>query len=278
MNREDPRKLIIELLKKHPEGLTIASISAMTSLHRHTCTKYIHELIGAGAIIQRNVGVAKLCYLENKISENEEKKLLEKLERRRSAEKYSLKVIFSVVLITFLLSEATILAYENSSLNQTFYDNISNTSPLTSSLTLNDSNITQIIETAIENASNSSVEINDSLVPVEIIENMTNDTNILNETPLESSSKFDISFDYPQKITRGEEFRIKAYITNTGSYVAKNIVVNWQLPEGFEIISKSESCENLEPDSNCASEITVKSAVIAALGKNDLKVVVNYEE
>jgi uncharacterized repeat protein (TIGR01451 family) len=268
MSREDPRKLIIELLKKHPEGLPIASIARITGLHRHTTTKYIHELIGAGAIVQRNIGVAKLCYLESKISDDEEKKLLEKLEKRRSAEKYSLKLVFSVVFITFLLSEAVILAYENESLNETFSNNFSiNTSPMTSSLSLNDSNMSEMIETLVENSSNTSVEINDSLIPVE-------------DVPVETGyPKIEINIDYPQKITRGEEVVLKAYATNIGSLKAKNVVVNWQLPYGFEIISDSlENCGDLEPESNCISEIIVKSSLNTVLGINDAKVVVNYEE
>jgi uncharacterized repeat protein (TIGR01451 family) len=302
MSKKDPRKLIIGVLKKHPEGLTIASIARITGLHRHTATKYIHELIGAGAIIQRNIGVAKLCYLK-KISKDEEKKLLEKLERRRSAEKYSLQLIFSVVLITFLLSEAAILAYENESFNETMTNNYSNTSPMTASMILNESNVTQIIETTIENASNTTVETNDSLVPVlnvtnestnnttislvlnnsdiiQIIDNISNEIEnislpITNETV---HPKFDTRLEYPEKITRGETFTVKIYVTNVGSAPAKNIVVNLQLPEGFEITSKSENCGNLEPSSNCVSEINVKTSLSMILGKNDVKIVVKYEE
>jgi transposase len=267
MSKEDPRKLIIELLKIHPEGLTIASISKIIGLHRHTCTKYIHELIGAGAIIQRNVGVAKLCYLENKINDEEEKKLLEKLERRRSAEKYSLKLIASVVLITFLLSEVVIFAYGNNSLNETLTDNMSiNTSPMTSSLSLNDSNISEMIENAIDNASNTTVEINDSLVPADYV--------------FSEGSKFDIKFDYTQKITRGEEFNVKSYVNNIDSSKAKNVVLNWQLPNGFEIVSGNlvENCGDLEPNNACVSEIILKTDISTTLGISDIKIVVNYEK
>ena len=284
MSREDPRKLIIEILKKHPEGLTIVSIAKIIGLHRHTSTKYIHELIGAGVILQRSVGAAKLCYLE-KINDIEEKKLLERLEKRRSAEKYSLKLIFSVVLITFLLSEVAIFAYENNSLNETLSDNISiNTSPLTSSIIFNESNISQMIETAIENSSRESVEINDSLIPISLpnetppveVNETFNDTPVI-EIPIEAHPKFDIIFEYQQKITRLEEFRIKAYITNVGSS-AKNILIDWKLPEGFEIISSNQNCDNLDSNKSCISEVIVKSSFSTALGRNDIKIVINYEE
>ena len=56
------KKKILNLLKKHPEGLTIQKISDSLESSRITATKYIHELIGEGKIYQRKVGIAKLCY------------------------------------------------------------------------------------------------------------------------------------------------------------------------------------------------------------------------
>jgi len=60
------RKRIIEILKKHPEGLTILEITSKVGASRATVTKYIYELRGAGLIRQRKVGVAKLCILEKR--------------------------------------------------------------------------------------------------------------------------------------------------------------------------------------------------------------------
>ena len=67
MSKKDPIKSIIEALKLNPEGLTLLSLAEVTGLHRHTCTKYVHELIGAGIVYQRDVGAAKLCYLNKEI-------------------------------------------------------------------------------------------------------------------------------------------------------------------------------------------------------------------
>jgi hypothetical protein len=122
-----------------------------------------------------------------------------------------------------------------------------------------------MIENAIENTSNATVETNDSLVPSEV--------------PVEGS-KFDINFDYPQKITRGEEFNVKSYVNNIGSSKAKNVVLNWQLPNGFEIVSGNlvENCGDLEPNNACVSEITLKTETSANRGLNDIKIVVNYEK
>ncbi|MEM5872539.1 MAG: hypothetical protein QXD55_01625 [Candidatus Aenigmatarchaeota archaeon] len=268
MNRVENRKLIIEILKKHPEGLTIASIAKISGLHRHTSTKYIYELIGAGLILQRSVGSAKLCYLK-KINENEEKKILENLEKRRCIEKYNFKLVLSVVFITFLLSEATILAYENISFNETF-TNGSNTSPLTSSFILNESEI-------LENALNSSVEnetINESIEFNETIEMpLENEIIVSNET-----GAVDISLEYPERITRGEEFSLKAFVKNINQNSIKNVKVSWILPDEAEVISTNSSCENLEPDNSCFSEIIARLSLSTKLGKNDFKVVVNYEE
>jgi len=59
----NPKKIIIDTIGEHPEGLTFTSLAEHVGLHRHTITKYIYELMGAGVIEQRNVGMAKLCYL-----------------------------------------------------------------------------------------------------------------------------------------------------------------------------------------------------------------------
>jgi len=64
-NSRDMKDVIIETLRKHPEGLTLKDISDLVGHHRHTITKYVYELIGAQVIIQRDIGAAKLCYLKS---------------------------------------------------------------------------------------------------------------------------------------------------------------------------------------------------------------------
>jgi hypothetical protein len=143
MVRKDPIKTIIEALKLNPEGLTLLSLAQVTGLHRHTCTKYIHELIGAGIVYQRDVGAAKLCYLSKKIeTKAEENRIAEELKKKRSG-KYHIRLLVAVVLLTFLLSETVIIAVQNNSLlNKTNFSNI-NTSPITS--TANISNLSSFI-------------------------------------------------------------------------------------------------------------------------------------
>jgi DNA-binding IclR family transcriptional regulator len=57
------RGRILKILKKHPEGLTILDIAGFLELSRITIAKYIYGLAIEGAIRQRQVGSAKLCYL-----------------------------------------------------------------------------------------------------------------------------------------------------------------------------------------------------------------------
>lgn len=60
----DIEKRIVEVLKNHPEGLTIKQIAQKVGLHRLNITKYIYALTASGMIYQRKVGPAKLCYLK----------------------------------------------------------------------------------------------------------------------------------------------------------------------------------------------------------------------
>jgi hypothetical protein len=184
MKRKDPRRLIVDALRKNPEGLTLLSLAEVTGLHRHTCTKYVHELIGAGIVHQRNVGVAKLCYLNSKIATpSDEEKALEALRKKRTR-RVQLRLLVTVVVLSFLLSESVIIAYENSTLlNQT---NISNTSPVTSSVNNSDLNIIPNITESSNNSSNISVDAptNETLLVTDGSVGGTNETDFLdsNET------------------------------------------------------------------------------------------------
>lgn len=69
MNGRDIRNEIIEILKKHPEGLTIVEIEKILKVSKHTATKYIYQLIGEGLVHQRKIGTAKLCHLKDEKNE-----------------------------------------------------------------------------------------------------------------------------------------------------------------------------------------------------------------
>jgi len=316
MDSADPRKSILEVLRKHPEGLTLLSLAKFSGLHRHTVTKYVHELLGAGIIFQRSVGVAKLCYLKEKFkNRSDEKKLLNNLKERRIGKKSQLKVLSIVMFVTFLLSETAILAYQNTSLfNETNLSNFTliNTSPLTASYYPNISpnaasvvnvNIVENINLSIINISteknassenlsvefsyetvpeinktpNESEEVNESIIEpnftVPIIPNETE------EIPEKTPINFEIELDYSEKIIRGEIITVKASVINIDSSTARNIVLSWKIPDGFEIVSDNENefCGILEPNDVCMSEISLKTDISTVLGMNEIKVVVNYE-
>lgn len=76
------KEKILEVLTAYPEGLHIKQIAELVKAHRHTATKYIHELIGAGIVDQREIGPVKLCFLKEKFVEPiKEKEILEKIKR-----------------------------------------------------------------------------------------------------------------------------------------------------------------------------------------------------
>jgi predicted transcriptional regulator len=58
------KERILEVLKKHNEGLPIVKIAEIIGLHRHTVTKYVYELVGADVIQIREIGSAKVCFLK----------------------------------------------------------------------------------------------------------------------------------------------------------------------------------------------------------------------
>lgn len=65
---QEIKSKILQILKEHAEGLSILDISKLSHFHRHTITKYIHELIGAKIIYQRDLGTVKLHYLSKYFS------------------------------------------------------------------------------------------------------------------------------------------------------------------------------------------------------------------
>jgi DNA-binding IclR family transcriptional regulator len=81
--KKQPKKLIMDVLMKHPEGLTLEKIAKLTGMSRLTATKYVHELIGEGKIYQREVGMAKLCYLKERfVREVKEEEVIEKIKEK----------------------------------------------------------------------------------------------------------------------------------------------------------------------------------------------------
>ena len=81
--KKEPKNLILGLLKDHPEGLTIQRLAKLTDMSRITVTKYIHELIGEGRILERKIGVARLMFSKERFLEVvREEDIIKKLRRR----------------------------------------------------------------------------------------------------------------------------------------------------------------------------------------------------
>jgi DNA-binding IclR family transcriptional regulator len=58
------KKRIVEILREHPEGLTIQDLAKITGAHRQTVTKYVLWLDGAGIVYRRRIGAITLQYLK----------------------------------------------------------------------------------------------------------------------------------------------------------------------------------------------------------------------
>ena len=73
---------IVDLLKSHPEGLTIVDIMKKTGLARHTVLARLHGLIGGDKVGVRKINMAKLHSWkpkeeEEKVEQGERAKLVE---------------------------------------------------------------------------------------------------------------------------------------------------------------------------------------------------------
>jgi len=80
--KEEIEKKILEVLRKHPEGMTIADISREIGVHRNTVSKYVFGLVKEHIVAQRRIGVVSLCYLkEDFVKSISGKKDVKKLEK-----------------------------------------------------------------------------------------------------------------------------------------------------------------------------------------------------
>jgi len=81
--RKDAKKQIIKTLSAHPEGLMLTEIAEITGMNRFTITKYIHELIGNGSVLQKEAAAARICYLkENLVKKMKNREIIELLKKK----------------------------------------------------------------------------------------------------------------------------------------------------------------------------------------------------
>jgi DNA-binding IclR family transcriptional regulator len=80
---EKSKQHILNILKNHPEGLTIQKLSTLTKLSRITTTKYVERLLGEGRIYERKVGVYRLLFSKERLLETvKEEKIIKKLKEK----------------------------------------------------------------------------------------------------------------------------------------------------------------------------------------------------
>ena len=321
-----PRTLIINILRKNPDGLTLTSIAELTGLHRHTATKYVYELKGAGVINERDVGSAKLCYLKEGFSKDEQKKVVGRLngegawnESRRKSSTGQVQIL-TIFMFLFLVPASIIIA-------QNATQNMNSTGELVlEQVNITPETFTEPNQTNPEIANQTQFEINTASIinePNETIsefqnqtaepenitiqENATAETTILNETVSNETilneanetislpeNETQLPEELPEilqpvlsvrissqgKTLRGEQFDISAVVTNSGNSEAKNVRLSWEIPPQFEIVSgqASAECGDISPDSECMSSLTLSTPISADIGKNEIMVVVKYEE
>lgn len=65
MKREETtKKLILDALRKNPDGLTISDVSRLLDLHYTTVSKYLAVLEAMNLVTRRDIGMAKVFRVE----------------------------------------------------------------------------------------------------------------------------------------------------------------------------------------------------------------------
>ncbi len=298
-------KAILNLLSKHPEGLTITAIAEKLGIHRHTVTKYLKDLILSGKVNERNVGMAKLCFLSEY---KEEHNLAENAEKGQAQILLLALLLLSIpVFIIAQNFDNNITGDFSQSIDTTFIPSSSDTVATTTifenvekSTLISTTTTTSLPQNEVENST--VLPILEELESNQTLSSSSNETlNFVNETinetvdnvfennseissenlviPSETiavigEEKIDVQLDLPQKVNRGEEFVIKATATNDFA-IPKRIKIKWILPEVFRIISNEEMTCVLQSKETCVLEST--AIANSDLGTHEIKVRVSYE-
>ena len=274
---------ILELLSKHPEGLTITSIADELGIHRHTATKHVKDLILAGKVNERNVGMTKLCFL----SKYKDKHTSSKAESGQ-AQMLLLALMMLLIPVLIIAQNFNTTITGDFAADPSLIPSSSDIEAVTST-TVEQSTIlafettTTLPENDVENPTLNSIESEENHSmnePYATNETFQNSTITVNASEIETSTtqpeeKIDLQLNLPEKVTRGEEFSANAIAINKFS-TRKDVVVKWLLPDGFEITSgQLESSCSLEAGESCNSEI--KIIAHSDLGLHEIKVTARYE-
>jgi hypothetical protein len=282
-----PREAIIDLLRNHPEGLTISSLASLAGMHRHTATKYFYELRGADIVVERDVGPAKLVYLREGLTKSREIGVLTRLNGRISSiidsrMKSTLGQVQIFAFITFLLLvPATIIIAQNAT-NGTHV----NISAITGGISASEDgstmilgeNYSEVIALANGTADDTNLSAGyddpngtgggtgDVIIPVEA-----------NETLVPGTS-LSVEIFSPDNLTRDRPFEAGVNVSNTGEVAAHSVRIRWVLPEGFSLLYGQEEydCGDLAAGAECTNKVTITTGYNAGLGEGVLRVEVRY--
>jgi len=106
----------------------------------------------------------------------------------------------------------------------------------------------------------------------------TSSTQISQTTEIIAKPKISLKLSTDKsRITRGEIFLLRVFVSNEGNANATNVKVTVDLPKGFSTDTLEKVCNVIEVNSSCELEFSVKSNLSTALGENEIKVRVSYE-
>ena len=81
-NGDAIKQKILEVLKYHPEGLTIQDLSDKLDAHRQTVTKYVLVLEALNLVYRRRIGPVTLQYLRKNFVHKAVEEIFEKAKKR----------------------------------------------------------------------------------------------------------------------------------------------------------------------------------------------------
>ncbi|MEM5878712.1 MAG: HTH domain-containing protein [Candidatus Aenigmatarchaeota archaeon] len=276
-------KNILDVLSKHPEGLTISSLADKTGVHRHTATKYVKDLILSGKVEERKVGMAKLCFLSKY-----------KPVHAVTSEKAETGQV-QIFLLTLILMAIPVLIIAQNIDNSTnavtgnfpeVFDTLTVTSSsdiMSTTTSFEDQELSTVLDDQISATTSTMVDELSTLSTTQISdsnysENQNSESyNVSNDLPdmPSGNDKVKIEFDYNQKVTRGSTFSVKVVLTSNLDGLRK-ISYEWVTPNDMNILNeKSGSC-NLEFGQSCDSELLIDTES-SELGLKKIKIVVTYE-
>lgn len=88
-----------------------------------------------------------------------------------------------------------------------------------------------------------------------------------------------VKLNVPERADRNEPFQISAEVSNTGDQEARDVEVEWILPDSLSILEGSGShyC-SIPTNAACESHLTVAASISSILGEQEIKVLVRYIE